>query len=64
MSPEAELAELMSAMLATSERVVAAVSDLGGGGEVKGGDEGEITLDNNTTDQYYMQTMRPLQFGK
>ena len=69
MSPEAELAELTSAMLATADRVIAVVSELGGGeGGGGGGEEGEKggngdLWEVNSTDEY-MQTMSPLQFGR
>lgn len=68
MSPEAELAELTSAMLATADRVIAVVRELGGGEGGGGeGEEGERggngeLWEVNSTDEY-MQTMSPLQFG-
>jgi baculoviral IAP repeat-containing protein 6 len=58
-SPEADVVELTSAMLATAERVMSTAAELGGGEEGEGGRE--ETNSTDSTDEY-MQTMSPLQF--
>ena len=62
-SPEAELAELTSAMLATAERVIAAVSQAGGE-KAEGEGEGDgVSQETSSADDKYIETMRQLQFG-
>lgn len=60
---EAELTELTSAMLATAERVAAAVAEAEGGKE--GSErEGEQGPSLQPSSDAYMENMRPLQFGR